>query len=152
MLVNPTLWMISFTPCRTSSLTCSQKQTAAQLRYLYCKDSYTMTLAQCPVNSQRCSSHSSWSRLQLKECCNSPLTTKHPHQLFISLPIAKHWVFYCCQSLDILSAQQSMPCTSGSSAPNGSSSSSILGLTARARASATLCRCPPESWAGKRGP
>ena len=39
---------------------------------------------------------------------------------------------------------------SGSSAPNGSSISSIAGSAASARASPTRCRCPPESWCGNR--
>ena len=38
--------------------------------------------------------------------------------------------------------------TSASSADRGSSSSSTFGRTASARASATRCCCPPESWKG----
>ena len=49
--------------------------------------------------------------------------------------------------------QQSFECrgwlTVGSRAPKGSSSSSKRGWEARARASATRCRCPPDSWAGR---
>ena len=37
-----------------------------------------------------------------------------------------------------------------SSAPSGSSSSSTLGRLTRARARATRCRWPPESWCGRR--
>ena len=36
----------------------------------------------------------------------------------------------------------------GSRAEVASSHSSTLGLVARARAMATRCFCPPESWAG----
>ena len=47
-------------------------------------------------------------------------------------------------------------CTSlrviASSAPNGSSSSTMRGPAASARAKATRCRCPPESWCGQRAP
>ena len=39
-----------------------------------------------------------------------------------------------------------------SRAPSGSSSSSTLGRLTRARASATRCRWPPESWVGRRSP
>ena len=39
-----------------------------------------------------------------------------------------------------------------SSAPSGSSSSSTFGSTAMARASATRCRWPPESWCTPRSP
>ena len=39
-----------------------------------------------------------------------------------------------------------------SSAPSGSSSSSTLGRLTSARASATRCRWPPESWVGRRSP
>ena len=42
--------------------------------------------------------------------------------------------------------------TMGSSAPNGSSSSMRRGLQASARATATRCRCPPDSCGGKRPP
>lgn len=40
----------------------------------------------------------------------------------------------------------------GSRAPKGSSRSSRRGWEASARASATRCRCPPDSCAGRRGP
>ncbi len=39
-----------------------------------------------------------------------------------------------------------------SSAPSGSSSSSTFGWLISARASATRCFCPPESWVGRRSP
>mmetsp|Transcript_14743 Transcript_14743/g.36774 ORF Transcript_14743/g.36774 Transcript_14743/m.36774 type:complete len:155 (+) Transcript_14743:880-1344(+) len=42
--------------------------------------------------------------------------------------------------------------TTASSAPNGSSSSSSLGLLASERARATRWRWPPDSWRGKRSP
>ena len=38
--------------------------------------------------------------------------------------------------------------TIGSTAPNGSSMSRMLGSTARPRATPTRCCCPPESWLG----
>ena len=37
-----------------------------------------------------------------------------------------------------------------SSAPKGSSSSTMRGAAASARANATRCRCPPDSWCGQR--
>src|SRR6266498_3753554 len=40
--------------------------------------------------------------------------------------------------------------TRASRAPNGSSSSRTFGRGASARASATRCRCPPDSWSGYR--
>ena len=49
-----------------------------------------------------------------------------------------------------LSSARTRPRRKGSSAESGSSSRSAEGLVTSARASATRCCCPPESWAGRR--
>ena len=54
------------------------------------------------------------------------------------------WILLC----SLRSQRRSSRRTVASRAPKGSSSKRTRGSTASARASATRCRCPPESWAG----
>ncbi|MCY1244753.1 hypothetical protein D9M72_578490 [compost metagenome] len=69
--------------------------------------------------------------------------------------IASSWLWVTCTKVmpsvfcSFLSSARMRIFRNGSSADNGSSSSSASGSVMRARASATRCCWPPESWAGR---
>ena len=91
-----------------------------------------------------------------KKVCGSPCSTMTPFSIKMTLVAASRAnAISCVTTIMVMRSaararmvRSTSPVSSGSSAEVGSSKSMMSGFMASARAMATRCCCPPESWLG----